>query len=115
MSALYLSPILLSLLSQAQNLQLGQWQQNKYIGTIEISKRHVHAGAFLSFTNEYLVVDGWNGNYLSDFQSINLTSLQSTLLATSTPLAGRNGMAFISDLVSNFYVHGGWNSAGGAC
>jgi hypothetical protein len=99
-------------LSQAQNLQFGEWQQINYTTTNGISGRYSHAGAYFSSTNEYLVVGGWIGSSLSDFHSINMTSGQSTQLAASTVLGGRHGMAYTSDSVSNFYVHGGWTGSG---
>jgi hypothetical protein len=99
-------------LSQAQNLQLGQWQQINYRATTAISGRLGHSAAFLSSTNEYLVVSGWMSSSLSDFHSINIASLQSTQLAASSPLGRRYGMAYTSDSNSNFYVHGGWNGSG---
>jgi hypothetical protein len=98
--------------SQAQNLQLGQWQQINYTATTAISARFQHAGAFLSSTNEYLVVGGLTGAALTDFHSINMASLQSTQLAASSPLGRRYGMAYTSDSNSNFYVHGGWTGLG---
>jgi hypothetical protein len=120
MIALNLSPFLLTvswssllfLMSQAQLGQLGEWQQINYTATTAISGRYYHAGAFFSSTNEYLLASGANSVYLSDFHSINMASLQSTVLDASTPLGGRYGLAFTSDSVSNFYVHGGWTGSG---
>jgi hypothetical protein len=103
---------LLFLMSQAQNLQLGQWQQVNYNTTTAISVRFGHSGAYLSSTNEYLLVSGATGAFLTDFRSINMTSLQSTRVAASTPLGGRFGMAYTSDLASNLFVHGGWPGSG---
>jgi hypothetical protein len=99
-------------LSHAQNLQLSEWQQANYAAATAIDGRTVHAGAYLSLTNEYLVYGGARGAFLSDCHSINMTSLISTRLSASTPLGGRYGMAYTSDHVSNFYVHGGRGASG---
>jgi hypothetical protein len=106
-----LAPELLHL-SHAQNLPLAQWQQVNHNPANLITGRYYHAGAFLSSTNEYLVYGGFSTLALDDLHSIDLTTLQSTQLAESTPLGRRNGMAYTSDLVSNFYVHGGWTGSG---
>jgi hypothetical protein len=95
-------------LSQAQTIQLGEWQQIQYTPKTAIPGRFSHAAVFLLSTNEYLVFGGSDGsNDLSDFHSINMTSLQSTQLSASTPLGARYSISYTSDLVSNFYVHGG--------
>jgi hypothetical protein len=115
MLALNLSPLLITvswsslliIVSQAQNVQVGQWQLINYTSKSSITERQEHAGVFLSSTDEYLVFSGENVDFLSDFHSINPTSQESTLLAASTPLGRRGGMAFTSDLVSTFYLHGG--------
>jgi hypothetical protein len=99
-------------LSQAQNLLFAQWQQINYTPTNGISGKSFHAGAFLSSTNEYLLASGASSVFLSDFHSINMASMQSTQLAASKSLGGRYVMAFTSDLVSNFYAHGGWTGSG---
>jgi hypothetical protein len=99
-------------LSQAQNLQFGEWQQINYTASPLISARNLHSGALLTSTNEYLVFGGRWIPFFSDIHSINLTSLQSTQLAASTPLGGRYEMAYTSDLNSNFWVHGGFDGVG---
>jgi hypothetical protein len=119
MISLNLSPFLLTvswssslfLISQAQNLQFGQWKQINYRATNVITGRYSHAGAFLSSTNEYLVFGGAASASLSDLHSINMTSLQSIQFSASTPLGGRGGIASASDF-NNFYVHGGWSGVG---
>jgi hypothetical protein len=120
MISLNLSPFLLTvlwassliLMSQAQLGQLGEWQQINYRATNVITGRYSHAGAYMSSTNAYLVFSGFRSGALSDFHSINLASLESTQLAASTPLGGRSGLAYTSDLASNFYIHGGWTGSG---
>jgi hypothetical protein len=100
-------------LSQAQNLSLGQVQFIPYTATTVINGRYSNAGAYLSSTNEYLVFGGFRSAAFSDFHSINLTSLESTQLTASVPFGRRFAMAYTSDLVSNFYVHGGRTGGSG--
>jgi hypothetical protein len=94
----------------SQNLTVGPWAQIPFTGQ-EISLRTGAAGAYLASSNEFLLVGGWDNNYLSDFYSVNLTTLRSTRLSTNSILNARFYMAYTAG-PADFYVHGGATSTG---
>jgi hypothetical protein len=93
-------------LSNSQNISLSPWQRIRYINNV--NPRHGHVGAYISSTDEYLLLTGTNSVFTFDNSliSIDMKSLASRQESANVPLAQRRFAAYAADL-GDLYIHGG--------
>ncbi len=90
---------------------VGTWTNVKYLNSNFISTRYYQSSAYISITNEFLVLEGFSPNsYKSDFYSINMANLQcSSQTASGISARGSSGYT-VDPNTGDFYVHGGGDS-----